>query len=92
MADELNLGQAMRALQSEFGESFNAGLEQGKEMMALALQDGLQISRKDADKVVEALIDARSIRWEGTTANIPMEQTGMFNVAPGRAEKGRWFL
>lgn len=92
MEQELNLGQAMRALHADYGESFKAGLSQGKEMMALTLQDRLQIERAQADTVVEALIDARTIRWEGRTMNIPMEQTGMFNVAPGRAEAGTWYL
>lgn len=92
MAEELHLGEAMRALHSEFGESFNAGLAQGKEMMASALQERLKLERAQADKLVEALIEARSVRWAGTTTNLPMEQTGMFNVAPARVEAGTWRL
>jgi hypothetical protein len=92
MEPELNLGEIVRALQAEYGESFQAGLEQGKEMMALTLQDRLQILRADADKAVEAAIEAHSIRWEGKTANLPIEQTGVNPTAPGRAEVGIWYL
>lgn len=92
MENELHLGVGVRALQAEYGESFPAGLEQGKEMMALTLQDRLQLSRADADKLVEAAIEAHSIRWEGRTGNIPIEQTGVNPTAPGRAEVGTWYL
>lgn len=92
MDQELNLGEAVRAVQAEYGESFAAGLEQGKEMMALALQDRLKVARAEADKVVEALIDARTIRWEGKTGNLPIEQTGVSPTASGRAEAGMWYL
>lgn len=92
MDSELSLGEAVRAIQAEYGESFAGGLEQGKENMALVLQDRLKLQRSDADKVVEALIDAHTIRWEGKTGNLPIEQTGVTPVASGRAEAGMWYL
>ena len=71
MSEQISLGQAMRALHSEFGDAFPAGLEQGKEMMALALQDRLNLERTQADELVNDLIEARSVRWEGTRMDVP---------------------
>jgi hypothetical protein len=87
---ELNLGEAARALQTEHGDSLQAGLEQGKEIMVLTLQDRLRISRSEADKLVEALIQAHTVRWEGSTGNLPAEQTGVNPAVAARAEAGTW--
>ena len=90
MEQELNLGEAARALQTEHGDSLQAGLEQGKEIMALTLQDGLKISGADAKKLVEALIEAHTVRWEGSTGNLPAEQSGVNSAVAPRAEAGTW--
>jgi hypothetical protein len=92
MEQEINLGEAVRALQAEHGESFAGGLEQGKEMMARTLEARLNIERARADAVVEALLDARSIRWEGSAGIIPLEQTGVLPIVSARAEAGMWYL
>jgi hypothetical protein len=90
--DELTLGNAVRALQDELGESFKAGFEQGREMMAKALEKQLQLEREQAEGIIQDLIDARTIRFEGGTVNVPQEQTGVNPVGWGRAEAGIWYL
>lgn len=90
MEQELNLGDAARALQTEHGDTLQAGLDQGKEIMALTLQDRLKISRAEADTLVEALIEAHTVRWQGSTGNLPAEQSGVNAAVAPRAETGTW--
>ncbi len=92
MAQELSLGEAVRALTAEYGESFSAGFEDGKEMMALTLLDRLQLSKADATATVESLIQAHSIRWAGDPAQLAYQENGMFSVPVQRVQKGTWYL
>lgn len=92
MANELNLGEAARALEAEYGESFRAGLDDGKEMLAVTLQDRLKLDREQANRVVDALIEARTIRWEGQPGQLGIQESGMFNVSTHRIQEGTWYI
>src|SRR5262249_54977337 len=92
MAEELNLGEAARALEAEYGETFRAGLDDGKEMLAVTLQDRLKLDREAANRVVDALIEAHTIRWEGKPGKIGVQESGMFNVSTQRLQEGTWYI
>ena len=92
MAEDMNLGQAARALEAEYGEMFRAGLDDGKEMMAQTLQDRLKLDRAAANKIVDALIEAHTIRWEGQPGQIGVQESGMFNVSTQRIQEGTWYI
>jgi hypothetical protein len=92
MAQELSLGEAARALMAEYGESFEAGFESGKAMMALTLQDRLKLTKSDAEGLVNDLIEAHTIRWEGKPARLAVQETGMFNASTQRVQEGTWYL
>lgn len=74
MAPESNLEQAMDVLHDMYGETFSAGLEDGKAEMAQALRDRLGLSEHDAKRTGDALVEARSVRWEGRPPGIPNQE------------------
>lgn len=92
MEKEMNLGEAVRALKAEYGESFPAGLDDGREMMALTLQDRLKVDKPEADRVVDALMEAGTIRWQGEPPKMGVQESGMFNVSSERMQQGTWYL
>ena len=92
MAEELSLGDGARALKAEYGESFQAGYDDGKDMMALTIQDRLKLSKEQAAGLVNDLIEAHTIRWEGSPARLAYQETGMFNVPTQRVQDGTWYL
>ena len=63
MEQEITLQQAVQALRKQNGERLEAGQEDGRNLMAAALEQQLNISRERAKGIVRDLEDAHSVRW-----------------------------
>ena len=70
MSDKSSLQQAAQTLLVQFGARLPSGHEEGRKQMREALQERLGISGHDAQKLVDDLVEARTIRWvNGRTPN-----------------------
>ena len=80
MAETISLSEAAQALRDHFGPQLVAGREDGRELMVDALHDDLGLSRAEAKKTIDALEQAKSIRWMGgrrlSEAPHPAQMTG----------------
>jgi hypothetical protein len=57
--------------------------------MAGTLQERMQLSKHDARQVVESLVAARMVRWEGTVDSIPAAEG---TLSSGAIIEGTWYL
>lgn len=89
MAEQVNLSEAMQALRSFYGDSFADGFEDGKDDMTGTLEERMRLSKHEARQVVEALVAARMVRWEGTVDSIPAAEG---TVSGGAIIEGTWLL
>lgn len=89
MAQQFSLGEAMQALKSFYGDSFEGGFEDGQDMMTDTLRDKLHLSEHDAKQVVQALVKEKMVRWSGTVDSIPAAEG---TAAGGPIVNGTWHL
>jgi hypothetical protein len=61
----VQLQDAAQFLREHFGERLEAGREEGRDLMAEALQEGLGLSQQEAENMVASLEEANTIRWRG---------------------------
>lgn len=81
MAENVQLRDAVAALQDYFGARLEAAYDEGRRMMADALCEKLGVSGREASALVDALESARTIRWRPGTlpAEAPMGSIGSWN-------------
>ena len=63
MAETITLEKAADALGRHFGERLVAGRDEGRRLLAEALQEELGVSMRQAKQLVRDLENARSIPW-----------------------------
>ena len=63
MAARVDLAEAAAALDDQFGTRLDADQDEGRRLMADALCDRFGISQREARKLVDALEQARTIRY-----------------------------
>ena len=63
MADTVGIAEAAAALEDHFGNRLEVERDEGRRLMAEALQARFGIARPAARKLVEALEAAHSVRW-----------------------------
>ncbi len=81
MADTVQLRDAVTALQEQFGARLETTYDEGRRLMADALRDRFGISGREATALVDALVNARTIRYRPGTlpAEAPMGSIGSWN-------------
>jgi hypothetical protein len=67
----VTLEQAVSALREVYGNRMENDYEDGKDAMSETLQDRLHIDKHQAKQLVEDLIQARTIRYEGSADSLP---------------------
>ena len=63
MAQAIGLTEAADALSKHFGERLDAAFEEGMQLMTDALREDLHLSGREARRLVDELVEARSVRW-----------------------------
>ncbi|MGH8248884.1 MAG: hypothetical protein ACREUU_20950 [Gammaproteobacteria bacterium] len=74
----IELSDAVRALQNRFGPRLAGGQDEGRRLMAEALEEHFRVLRGEAKDLVQALEDAHTIRWvdeRGGLATVPHAAT-----------------
>ncbi len=71
MSSSVTLEQAVDALKKMYGERMENGYEDGKDAMTLTLEEQLHIGKHEARQLVEGLIAARTIRYQGGADSLP---------------------
>jgi hypothetical protein len=61
----IQLQDAAQLLKERFGDRLEAGREEGRDLMAEALQERMGLSEEEAKEAVAALEKANTIRWRG---------------------------
>jgi hypothetical protein len=103
MDQEITLQQAVQALRKQYGERIDAGQEEGRDLMADALEQQLAISRDRAKGIVRDMEAAHSVRWieprveRGQEPGPAIIAPGAFDpdtarIAAGVPEQGYWQL
>jgi hypothetical protein len=67
---QMNLAETVRILKEHFGERVTGTKDEGRDLMAQALQDQLGLSKDEARDAVDALERAHTIRWRDTPTTI----------------------
>jgi hypothetical protein len=88
MENTVSLEQAVTALRTQYGREYAAGFEDGKADMAKTLEKDLGVNGAQAKQVIEALVEAHTIRWLSTPDAIPNQQGTMGMVV----EEAHWDL
>jgi len=88
MQDQVSLQKAVAALREQYGATYNAGYEDGKQDMAKTLEEKINLSRAEAKATIEALIEGHTIRWASKPDSVPNPAStmGVFT------EEATWFL
>lgn len=90
--------EAVSALTERFGPRLQAGLGEGRKLMAEVLAEELEISAREAGDLVHSLEEARSIRWVEQGDPVPGPPPDVAQGSgPGRLEpllggSGHWQL
>lgn len=63
MAHKVELSEAVAALQTHFGHQLRAGRDEGRDMMADALEEHFGMSEGEAEELIQVLEQAHTIRW-----------------------------
>jgi hypothetical protein len=92
MAQEVDLTTAVQTLKDVYGESFQGDFDGGKDAMTNTLIQQLKIDHGEAKKLVEALVEAHTIRYEGGPLGIPSAENSSVNPPVGFFSEGTWYL
>ena len=92
MADQVSLEGAMQVLHDVYGEKLEGDHEGGKTAFAETLEERMQLPKPEARRVVDALIEAHTLRWQGRAVGVAgIEGSGQ--NPPGVAfVEGAWYL
>jgi hypothetical protein len=82
MAEQVTLQQAVQALKKQFGDRIEAGQDEGRNLMAEALEQALNVSKDRARGIVQDLEEAHSVRWM-TQVEQGAQGAGPAILAPG---------
>ena len=88
MEQEVSLEQAVAALKNQYGPTLVMGFDDGKDDMSKTLERALGIPGHEAKKVVDALVETKTIRWASSPSVIPNQQGTMGMVV----EEATWHL
>lgn len=88
MQEQVSLEQAVAALKKMYGPTLVMGFDDGKADMAKTLEKELGISAAQAKQEVEALVEAHTIKWTGSSAGVPNPEGTMGMVV----EEAKWQL
>jgi len=80
MDTQVTLEQAIAALRTMYGDTMENGYEDGKDAMVAALEEQLHVPKHEAKELVEGLIKARTIRWEGSAESLGASQNQSANI------------
>ena len=90
MAATISLAEAAAALHDLFDVRLEAGKDEGRRLMADALQKQLRISGREARKLVEELEQARTIRYRPGTQSTPVSVGGQLPLSPISVTGSYW--
>lgn len=88
MENEVSLQKAVGVLREQYGRTYNAGYEDGKQDLERTLEEKLNLTRAEAKATIEALIQGHTIRWASNPDSVPNPAStmGVFT------EEATWFL
>jgi hypothetical protein len=80
MEQQPTLEQAVAVLREMYGETLEASYDDGKDAITQTLEERLKISRGQARELVDGLIEARTIRWQGGAAGVPSAEGSSVSI------------